>query len=43
MTPSGSGTADLAAALSQLLGQVADAAAQRARTLGPLPPDLIRG
>ncbi len=39
MTPSGSTTADLAAALSQLLGQVADAAAQQARALGPPPAE----
>ena len=43
LAPSGSSTADLAAALSQLLGQVADAAAQRVRALGPPPPDPIRG
>ena len=36
MPPAGSSTADLAAALSRLLGQVADAAARQARALGPL-------
>ena len=36
MPPLGSSTADLAAALSQLLGQVADAAARQAHALGPL-------
>ena len=46
MTPAGLGTADLVAALSQLLGQVADEAARQARALGPLPPDsavAVRG
>ena len=46
MAPAGPGTADLAAALSQLLGQVADEAARQARALGPLPPDpavAVRG
>ena len=46
MTPAGPGTADLVAALSQLLGQVADEAARQARALGPLPPDpaaAVRG
>ncbi len=42
MVPAGPGTADLAAALSQLLGQVADAAALQARAL-PALPDLVRG
>ena len=37
MPPPGPTTADLAAALSQLLGQVADAAAQQARALPPPP------
>ncbi len=43
MAPSGPTTADLAAALSQLLGQVADAAARQASALAPLPADPVRG
>ncbi len=43
MAPSGPTTADLAATLSQLLGQVADAAARQASALPPVPPDAVRG
>ena len=43
MAPSGPTTADLAAALSQLLGQVADAAARQASALAPLPADPVQG
>ena len=42
MAPSGPTTADLAAALSQLLGQVADAAARQATALTPAT-DAVQG